>query len=74
MDKFDDLPDIVEKDTKPKFLTEVHQPAPADQQVSNGLMPLFDEEPTDVPHEQVQAEVDAVVADHQFVDEVDKGQ
>ena len=28
MDKFDDLPDIVEKDTKPKFVTEVHKPAP----------------------------------------------
>ena len=24
MDQFDDLPDVVEKDTKPKFQTEVH--------------------------------------------------
>ena len=51
MDKFDDLPDIIEKDTKPKFMTEVSKTSYSDQKVSNGLMPLFEEEPTDVPNE-----------------------
>ena len=46
MDQFDDLPDFVEKDSKPKFMTEVQKPTHENQQNSNGLMPLFGDEPT----------------------------
>ena len=41
MDQFDDLPDVVEKDDKPKFKTEVHFANKATGQISNGLQPLF---------------------------------
>ena len=37
----DDLPDVVEKDTKPKFLTEVSNNSGQNQPISNGLVPLF---------------------------------
>ena len=51
MDKFDDLPDLIEKDTKPKFQTEIHKTIGKDGNgaaghISNGLEPLFDEEST----------------------------
>ena len=55
MDQFDDLPDFVEKDSKPKFMTEVHKPSNQDQQVSNGLKPLFEDEPTQAELYQVMA-------------------
>ena len=45
MDQFDDLPDVVEKDTKPTFQTEVHNNGPSSG-ISNGLQPLFAEEST----------------------------
>ena len=41
MDQFDDLPDIVEKDDKPKFQTEVSNSSNLNQQVANLLVPLF---------------------------------
>ena len=40
MDQFDDLPDVVEKDAKPQFQTEVHINGPSSG-ISNGLQPLF---------------------------------
>ena len=46
MDQFDDLPDVVEKDTKPKFETEVHSHGPtgnaagSGQGIPNGLQPI----------------------------------
>ena len=49
MDQFDDLPDIIEKDTKPKFQTEVHNNGDAagtSGPYDNGLKPLFEEEST----------------------------
>ena len=51
MDKFDDLPDDIPKDTRPKFQTEIHKTVGKDGNtnpaggVSNGLEPLFQEEP-----------------------------
>ena len=74
MDKFDDLPEDIEKDDKPKFVTQVSDPATSNQQVSNGLMPLFEEDDTVASHGQFQAEVENVVADHKFVAEADKDQ
>ena len=43
MDQFDDLPDVVEKDDKPKFQTEVSNSGPSTG-ISNGLQPLFGDE------------------------------
>ena len=63
MDQFDDLPDIVEKDTKPKFQTEVSHNSNQHQQVSNGLVPLFGDD-------QVQQE-GKVVAGHEDPQDVD---
>ena len=43
MDQFDDLPDIVEKDDRPQFQTEVHKPTDpscfngSNYMISNGL-------------------------------------
>ena len=52
MDQFDDLPDIAEKDNKPKWVTEVHATSPQDQQISNGLEPLFGDAATVVSPQQ----------------------
>ena len=41
MDQFDDLPDVVKKDDKPKFQTEVHQAPGQLQQVSTWHVSLF---------------------------------
>ena len=52
MDQFDDLPDNIDSDAKPKFMTEVHSandPAgtiATSGTISNGLQPLFEEEST----------------------------
>ena len=64
MDQFDDLPDFVEKDTKPKFQTEVSHNSNQNQQISNGLVPLFGDD-------QIQPEekVDAGHEDPQDVDD-----
>ena len=43
MDQFDDLPDILDNDSKPKFMTEVSTNGPSGT-VSNGLEPLFEDE------------------------------
>ena len=50
MDQFDDLPDVVDKDDKPRFLTEVHSTGNAAGNYGdkgpygNGLWPLFDDD------------------------------
>ena len=63
MDQFDDLPDFVEKDTKPKFQTEVSHNSNQNQQISNGLVPLFGDD-------QIQPE-DKVDAGHEDPQDVD---
>ena len=45
MDQFDDLTDIVEKDTKPKFQPEICNNSNLNQQVSNLFVPLFGDDP-----------------------------
>ena len=48
MDQFDDLPDVIDSDAQPKFLTEV-PPAgtiASSGTIPNGLQPLFEEEST----------------------------
>ena len=47
MDQFDDLPDIVEKDSKPTFQTEICHNSDLNQQVANLFVPLFGDEPTE---------------------------
>ena len=47
MDQFDDLPDIVEKDNKPTFQTEICNNSNLNQQVANLFVPLFGDEPTE---------------------------
>ena len=66
MDQFDDLPDVIDSDAKPKFLTEVH-PAGAIASggtISNGLQPLFEEESTTTQMAQQDPD-DAEVPDQQ---------
>ena len=47
MDQFDDLPDVVEKDDKPKFVTEVHKPPGQLQQVSTWPVSMFGDNMTE---------------------------
>ena len=62
MDQFDDLPDIVEKDNKPKFQTEVSNSSNLNQQVANLFVPLFGDEPTEAPAA-ITSDQDAAEAD-----------
>ena len=63
MDEFDDLPDVVEKDDKPKFQTEMNNNSNLNQRVANLLMPLFGDDQS-----QKEEKVDD---DHQDVEDAD---
>ena len=71
MDKFDDLPDDIVKDTKTKFVTEVNKNPNLNQQVSNLLEPLFEEEQTSSFQTAAMQGADKVNKDEEDVQDAD---